>query len=169
MFIKRERQASSGAPSVPELLESIRVQTEQKGTLSRVFNELEKELRNLTDSRLALESQLDYLNLASNATSATNVASTVSNSAVSGPSIPKTTSGNISIIQATPITTLPQSTSNPTNLSGKVLILDSSSQQTPLIATSSAASGIVNSANMTTPAFNPTSLASSQITSKSAI
>lgn len=155
---------------MPELLESIRFQTEQKGTLSRVFNELEKELRNLTDSRLALESQLDYLNLASNATSAANAASSVSNSAVSGPpAIPKTTSGNISIIQATPITSLPQSTSNPTNLSGKVLILDSSSQQTPLIATSSATSGIVNSANMTTPAFNPTSLTSSQITSKSAI
>lgn len=62
------------------LLESIRTQTEQNQVLKRVFGELEKELRSLTDQRIALEIKLDFLN-----TTTTNT-NTISNS-LSTPSI----------------------------------------------------------------------------------
>lgn len=65
------------------LVESIRAQTEQNQVLRRVFNELEKELRSLTDQRIALEIKLDYLNTSSNSSVATN---SISNS-LSTPSI----------------------------------------------------------------------------------
>jgi hypothetical protein len=53
--------------------------------LKRLFNELEKELRSLTDSRIALEIKLDFLNTAGVSTSnSSNNVNIVSNSALTG-------------------------------------------------------------------------------------
>lgn len=63
-------QASSSTSSTNSierdaLNQSIRQQTEQNQVLKRLFGELEKELRSLTDNRIALEIKLDFLNTAS--------------------------------------------------------------------------------------------------------
>ena len=59
--------ASSTSGDVEGLVTSIRVQSEQNQALRRVFAELEKELRSLTDTRIALEIKLDFLNTATTA------------------------------------------------------------------------------------------------------
>lgn len=53
---------------VDTLALSVKAQTEQNQLLRRVFAELEKELRALTDNRIALEIKLDYLNTAAQST-----------------------------------------------------------------------------------------------------
>ncbi|RMZ96692.1 hypothetical protein BpHYR1_030269, partial [Brachionus plicatilis] len=55
----RDKEAGEGQSE--QLVESIRHHTEQNQMLRRVFNELERELRMLTDQRVALEIKLDCL------------------------------------------------------------------------------------------------------------
>ena len=68
--MERLRKLSESKPiggnrtDVEGLNESIRVQSEQNQVLRRVFGELEKELRSLTETRIELEIKLDYLNTA---------------------------------------------------------------------------------------------------------
>ena len=57
-----------GPSEIEALAHSIRTQTEQNQLLKRSYAELEKEFRNLTDSRIALEIKLDILNTSSLAT-----------------------------------------------------------------------------------------------------
>jgi hypothetical protein len=152
-----------GQPNLNALVDSIRSHTEQNKFLNKVFSELERELRTLTDSRLALEIQLDYLNTAGNTATSNNAG----NVSAPPPATPKTslTNTNSASIQAAIVAaaagnavsgtvsqtpSLPQSTSNPINLSAKVLQLENITQ-TPQSTNSS------------------TVLNNQQLTSKSAI
>jgi hypothetical protein len=186
--------------NVSTLLDSIRTQTEQNRILQRVFSELEKDLRNMTDTRLALEIQLDYLNSASSSVSANpanpnnnnnnNNNSNSSSKTTTTPAVVKQPSigSNSSSVQATPVSALSQSASNPTNLSGKVLQLDNVTgsattntamvgsqqhQHTPIVAVS-AANSSNNTASSQLPApgsivLSAVAVNSSQIMSKSTI
>jgi len=49
---------------IDKLKQCVRTQTDQNQVLKRMFNELEKELRSLTENRIELEIKLDYLNTA---------------------------------------------------------------------------------------------------------
>ncbi len=79
---------------VDTLALSIKAQTEQNQLLRRVFAELEKELRALTDNRIALEIKLDYLNTATQSANQT-VNSQVTPAAVLSEKIVPITSSNL--------------------------------------------------------------------------
>jgi len=76
------------------LTSSIRTQTEQNQLLKRLFNELEKELRSLTDTRIALEIKLDFLNTA---TVSSNVVNNNNNNISSSGSSVTTTNTNSNV------------------------------------------------------------------------
>ena len=59
---KKKELITGQVEQADQLVESIRSHTEQNQMLRRVFNELERELKSLTDQRIALEIKLDYLN-----------------------------------------------------------------------------------------------------------
>ncbi|CAF0894671.1 unnamed protein product [Brachionus calyciflorus] len=65
------------------LVESIRHHTEQNQALRKIFTDLEKELRSLTDQRIALEIKLDYLNTKSVSQATGGIINSLSTPAIS--------------------------------------------------------------------------------------
>jgi hypothetical protein len=98
------------------LTTSIHVQTEQNKVLKRIFSELEKDLRSLTDTRIALEIKLDYLNTTS--TTTTTAASNAATGSITSTLTPivqsKTpqTPNNIATTAAVPSTLTANKNSN---------------------------------------------------------
>ena len=93
-------QAQVNKTDVELLNESIRVQSEQNQVLRRVFGELEKELRSLTETRIELEIKLDYLNTAQiNSSSSSSVVKKGVQAKNSVPATPVSTTSNASTAQ----------------------------------------------------------------------
>jgi vacuolar-type H+-ATPase subunit I/STV1 len=120
------------------LTSSIRTQTEQNQLLKRLFNELEKELRSLTDTRIALEIKLDFLNTA---TVNSNVVNNNNNISISGSSVTTTnTNSNVNTNQSI-VTSISQQqvnniTQTPTTKQSIQKILPNTPASTVSIATS---------------------------------
>lgn len=101
-LVETKWNQSNEKTDVEMLGESIRVQSEQNQVLRRVFGELEKELRSLTETRIELEIKLDYLNTAS--TSGLITPQAQINSSSTGSTVKKGVQAKTSI-PATPVTT----------------------------------------------------------------
>ena len=129
---------------IETITQSIRNQTEQNQVLRKLFSELEKELRSLTETRLELEIKLDYLNTASSASAVLNSGVQSSSIGINNvinvtPSI--TSASNSASIQAVAsssssqvnVKKLPQSKSNNISSSGTPITI-STSTTTPQIS-----------------------------------
>lgn len=153
--------SSSTSLDLEALSLSIRAQTEQNQLLHRVFNELEKELRSLTDNRIALEIKLDYLNTASQANPQQIVtpSSTLTTGTTQPTSLPSSSSANATkklSVPSTPITTGTQSlVANNILNSSSNQISSNATQKTPVLT---------NNTTNTTPSIkNANSVTNSKI------
>jgi hypothetical protein len=108
------QQASiTNSNEIEKLKQCVRTQTEQNHVLKRMFNELEKELRSLTENRIELEIKLDYLNTAaltnSSSTSSTTQAQQQQVTPKPPPTIQMQNTNNMksshTLINSTPTTT----------------------------------------------------------------
>lgn len=98
-----EKTKEIGQEQAEQLVESIRNHTEQNQMLRRVFNELERELRSLTDQRIALEIKLDYLN----SRTSSSITNSVSTPAISLSTPQTTVSGKQVIVKSGPVMATP--------------------------------------------------------------
>jgi hypothetical protein len=145
--------SASSSMDVEALTMSIKVQTEQNQLLRRVFNELEKELRSLTDNRIALEIKLDILNTAATtaAAAAAAVPAATIQTASNNNTIPNNNNLNLKKqIQTTPITAI-SGVTQPTNIlaTSSNLIASNALQVTPIVVNNNS-----NNANLSTPITN---------------
>jgi hypothetical protein len=123
---------TNGSNDMETITESIRAQSEQNQILRRLFSQLEKELRSLTETRLELEIKLDYLNTAASAAASSTTTTTVCNT-------PTTTN---------PIST-PASNTNSINVTKKIPLSKSNniSNATPILMTTSSTTPQMSSSN----------------------
>jgi hypothetical protein len=121
-IVSSSSTSSTNSIDIDTLALSIRTQTEQNQLLRRVFNELEKELRALTENRIALEIKLDYLNSATQSIQPTSMITQTSlNPNLNLPQSNNISCGKKQSVQVTPIIAGGNTQINPSsNLSSSI-------------------------------------------------